>query len=404
MAPAAVEFTPVDPVIPKNNTKAPFKPKQDLPIPDGARQRLEKAGIDLSNGYPHWPATPLYVQDVYNLRSTEREHVEPGLRADKEKKALLGAATKVTDLTAYIGTEIEGLQLKDLTPQQRDELALLVAERSVVFLRDQDLSPQAQLDLGRHFGEIEVHAQVPHVPGLPGVNTMWPDLQAATNPQPTSFRRPGGASRWHTDLVHELHPAGVTHLHNDTIPPVGGDTLWASGYAAYEKLSPAFRKLIDPLQAVYRSAHTYLDRENPTSGPKHVERVHPIVRVHPATGWKALWVNRAMTDRLVGFDREESDAILNHLYHVYESNVDIQLRFKWTPRTSAIWDNRITMHNASWDYAGRHPRHGTRVTTLAEKPYNDPKAPSRREALGLLFDDKVDGPAEVAAGVASVKI
>jgi alpha-ketoglutarate-dependent taurine dioxygenase len=99
----------------------------------------------------------------------------------------------------------------------------------------------------------------------------------------------------------------VTHLHNDTIPKVGGDTLWASGYAAYEKLSPEFRKIIDGRQAVYRSAHPYLDRENPTAGPKYVERTHPLVRVHPATGWKALWVNRAMTSHIGGLDKAESD-------------------------------------------------------------------------------------------------
>lgn len=187
--------------------------------------------------------------------------------------------------------------------------------------------------------------------------------------------------------------AGITHLHNDTVPPVGGDTLWASGYAAYEKLSPDFRKLIDGKQAVYRSAHQYLDRENPTAGPRHIERTHPLVRVHPATGWKALWVNRAMTDRIVGLDKAESDVILGYLYDVYEKNVDIQVRFRWTPGTSALWDNRITIHNASWDYAGSYPRHGTRVTSLAEAPFFDPNAPTRREALGQLGPDEktVDG-------------
>ena len=175
----------------------------------------------------------------------------------------------------------------------------------------------------------------------------------------------------------------VTHLHNDTIPKIGGDTLWASGYAAYEKLSPEFRKIIDGREAVYRSAHPYLDRENTSAGPKHIERVHPIVRVHPATGWKALWVNRAFTDRIVGLDKAESDAILNYLFDVYENNVDIQVRFRWTPGTSALWDNRITIHNASWDYGGIEPRHGTRVTSLAEKPFFKADAPTRRQALGL---------------------
>ncbi|KAH6896632.1 hypothetical protein B0T10DRAFT_535551 [Thelonectria olida] len=372
MAPSA---TPIDPQI-----KDFVAPKKDnVPIPGPARERLEQAGVDLSDGYPYRPSRPLYLQDVYKIREQPRDYVDAGARADKSKKNLFAAATKVTDLTAYIGTEIEGIQLKDLNDVQRDELALLIAERSVVFLRDQDLTPQKQKELGEWFGEVEVHPQVPQVPGLPGVSVIWPDLWATE--RAANFRNPGGASRWHSDLVHETQPAGVTHLHNDTVPDVGGDTLWASGYAAYEKLSPEFRKIIDGRYAVYVSANTYLDRENPEAGPKHVERIHPLVRVHPATGWKALWVNRSMTDRIVGLDRAESDVILNYLYDVYETNVDIQVRWRWTPRTSVLWDNR-------WDYAGKQPRHGTRVTSLAEKPYYDPKAPSRREGLGLLGKDE----------------
>lgn len=140
--------------------------------------------------------------------------------------------------------------------------------------------------------------------------------------------------------MHEKQPAGITHLHNDTVPSVGGDTLWASGYAAYEKLSPEFRKIIDGRRAIYRSAHPYLDRDDEKAGPKWVEREHFLVRVHPATGWKSLFVNRAMTDRIVGLDRKESDLLLGYLFDVYEKNVDIQVRFKWTPGASALWDNR----------------------------------------------------------------
>ncbi|KAH7150302.1 hypothetical protein B0J13DRAFT_549891 [Dactylonectria estremocensis] len=377
MAPAAI-----DPAI--KDVAPPIK--DTLALPGPAKKRLVDAGVDLSEGYPYRPYRPLYLQDVYKIRDQPRDYVDAGTRADKSKKNLFAAATKVTDLTSYIGTEIEGLQLKDLTDVQRDELALLIAERSVVFFRDQDLSPQEQRKLGDYYGEVEVHPQVPQVPGAPGVSVLWPALMATE--RDANFRQPGGASRWHTDLVHERQPAGITHLHNDTVPSVGGDTLWASGYAAYEKLSPEFRKIIDGRSAVYLSAHKYLDRDHPEEGPKHIERVHPLVRVHPVTGWKALWVNRPMTDRIVGLDRAESDAILNYLYDVYEKNVDIQVRFKWTPRSSALWDNRITQHNASWDYAGREPRHGTRVTSLAEKPFFDPKAPTRREALGLLGEDE----------------
>lgn len=148
MAPALIDLPPSDYVVQKKDT---------LGLPEPTRARLEKAGIVLSNGYPYRPNKPLYLQDAYRIRDSERDHDERGARADKEKKALLSAATKVTDLTAYIGTEIEGIQLKDLSDQQKDELALLVAERSVVFFRDQDLSPQQQKSLGEHWGEVEVH-------------------------------------------------------------------------------------------------------------------------------------------------------------------------------------------------------------------------------------------------------
>ncbi|PGH16174.1 hypothetical protein AJ79_01941 [Helicocarpus griseus UAMH5409] len=206
--------------------------------------------------------------------------------------------------------------------------------------------------------------KLPQGPGVPGVSVIWPALQA-TEVRP-NFRRPGGASRWHTYLVHERQPAGVTHLHNDTVPTIEGDALWASGYAAYEKLSPNFRKIIDGKTAIYRSAHPYLDRNDPNAGPKYVEREQPIV----------------------GLDKAESDLILGYLCDVYEKNVDIQVRFKWTPRTIALWDNRITIHNASWDHEGNQPRHGTRVTSLAERPFSDTDAPTRRQKLGLTGPDE----------------
>ena len=148
MAPATIEESIVELVEPR---------KHSLALPEPTRQRLIKAGVDLSNGYPYRPSAPLYIQDVYKIRDEERAYEDAGARADKSKKNLLSAATKVIDLTTHIGTEIVGLQLKDLTPDQRDELALLIAERSVVFFRDQDITPQQQKELGQWFGEIEIH-------------------------------------------------------------------------------------------------------------------------------------------------------------------------------------------------------------------------------------------------------
>lgn len=148
MAPSAIHPNIVEVVEPRKDT---------LGLPTETRARLEKAGIDLSNGYPYRPMKPLYLQDVVKIRDQPRDYVDAGTRADPSKKALFSAAEKVIHLTANIGTEIVGLQLKDLTHQQRDELALLIAERSVVFFRNQDLSPQQQKELGEWYGEIEVH-------------------------------------------------------------------------------------------------------------------------------------------------------------------------------------------------------------------------------------------------------
>jgi len=188
---------------------------------------------------------------------------------------------------------------------------------------------------------------------------------------------------WHADLTHELQPPGVTHLHIDALPSVGGDTLWSSGYAAYDKLSPLLRTFLDGLNGLYRSATAYPDPEFPEEGKKPVVRSHPLVRVHPATGWKALFANRKYTIGIEGLEPNESQVILNYLFDILEKSVDIQVRFAWTPGTSALWDNRITNHAAAGDYIGFEDRHGTRVSSLAEVPYFDSKAPSRREALGL---------------------
>jgi hypothetical protein len=134
------------------------KPSAQLavPIPASTRRRFEAAGINLSGGYPLLPTDFEYIQDAEAKGDEAHPYSDAGLRANPEKKALFGAATAVNHLTSHIGTEIVGLQLKDLNDQQKDELALLVAERGVVFFRDQDLSPQQQESLGRYWGELYV--------------------------------------------------------------------------------------------------------------------------------------------------------------------------------------------------------------------------------------------------------
>ncbi len=364
---------------------------EKLPAP--TRARFERHNVDLSKGYPIGKQAsdiPIYLDEALKIRSEPFEIVDRGTFADPEKKALFGAAKEVNDLTKHIGTEIIGLQLSELSNKQLDELALLIAERTVVFFRNQDLSPQKQLEIGKYYGPIEVHPSGAYVPNLPGVGIIWPDY-FARNGQKSTFKRPLSASPWHTDLTQEVNAPAITHLHNDTIPSVGGDTIWASGYGAYDKLSPAFQKFLEGKKAVYRSFHGYVDRDDPLSGPKYIEREHYLVRTHPVTGWKSLFVNTKYTTRIVGLEPEESRIILNYLFDVFEKTSEIQVRFRWQPTkpglgTSAIWDNRISQHAAISDYENAEPRHGNRVTTLGEVPFIDPNSTGRREALGLSLD------------------
>ncbi|KAJ7243445.1 hypothetical protein C8J57DRAFT_1365955 [Mycena rebaudengoi] len=394
MAPVATAVTPTPTPAHQvvKETITPVYPEESATFkrpPANTLRRYEKAGIDISQGYPYFPNKPEFVQDVEKLQTNLRDYVDPATRADPEKKALFSVAKEVRNLSIHVGTELVGLQLADLTDEQRDELALLVAERSIVFLREQDLSPQKQKELGVYLGdgEIEIHPQVPQVPGVPGVTLIWENAREYKDYYKggRGFRNayPSGSYGWHTDLVHLAYPPGYTHLHQDTVPEVGGDTLWASGYSAYDKFSPAFRAILDGLNGIYRSAHQYKDANDPTAPARHVETVHPLVRTHPVTGFKTIFANRAMTVGIEGFDKAESDAILNHIHDVYEKSTDLQIRWKWTPGTSAIWDNRTTIHTVSYDYEGKGERHGTRVSSLAEKPFYDPKSKSRRETLGL---------------------
>ncbi|GMM31520.1 hypothetical protein DAMA08_042650 [Martiniozyma asiatica (nom. inval.)] len=370
-------------------------------LSENTRRRFEDAGVDLSQGYPEIPdrsELPIFVDQAYAVRNEDVPYIERGKDADPEKKALFGAAEEVINLTDKVGTEIVGLQLADLTNQQRDELALLIAERGVVFFRKQKLSPGKQLELGHYLGNVEVHPQSPHVPGLPGTTVIWTDLLqkrgldlnfANANLSNWDYNKyPANNTQvWHADMTHEHQTGGYTHLHLDEVPTVGGDTLWASGYAAYDKLSAEMQKFLVGKKAVYRSSNTYLRREDPFGNNGEIERTHPLVRTHPATGWRYLFINRGLTKRIVGLSPVESDIILNYLFDVYEKNADIQVRFNWKTEpgygTSAIWDNRFTQHRNVWDHEGKQARHGTRVTSLAERPYFDPASKSQREALGL---------------------
>ncbi|KAI9566826.1 hypothetical protein HD554DRAFT_2322925 [Boletus coccyginus] len=308
---------------------------------------------------PHFPVVswePLEEVDV-----TDRGHF-----ADPEKKALFGAAKKVQHLTPAIGTEITGIDLKQLTPAQKDELALLVAERGVVFFRDQELNIHEQLDIARHFGPLHKHATnpVPKEPGLEEVHVVYND--AARRPDQSAFSK---LELWHSDVTYEIQPPSTTSLKVITCPEYGGDTLWSSGYALYSSLSPGLQTYLEGLTALHsavaqaqgsRAAGLHVRREP-------IETIHPVVRVHPVTGWKSIYVNPGFTRRIVGVSKAESDAILNFLFQQISGDVDFQVHFRWEPNSIAFWDNRIVIHTATFDFWPQR-RHALRATPHGERP------------------------------------
>ncbi|KAI0311331.1 hypothetical protein OF83DRAFT_1069006 [Amylostereum chailletii] len=289
-----------------------------------------------------------------------------GLHADPEKKSLLAAAGKVTDLTPAIGTEIRGLDLRQLTDAQKDELALLIAERGAVFFRDQEIDIYGQLELARHWGPLHKHATtpIPKQPGLEEVHVVYND--GSRRPDPSAFSK---LELWHSDVSYELQPPGPTSLAVLAGPTTGGDTLWSSGYALYSALSPGFQTYLEGLTAVHsgvaqadgaRAAGLHVRREP-------VESVHPVVRVHPVTGWKSVYVNPGFTRRIVGVPKAESDTILSFLFHQISENTDHQVRFKWEPGSIAFWDNRVVTHSATFDFWPA-TRHALRATPHGERP------------------------------------
>ncbi|ORY03345.1 taurine catabolism dioxygenase [Basidiobolus meristosporus CBS 931.73] len=300
--------------------------------------------------------------------------------ASKDKKSLLDAVTKRLDLTTHIGTELHGIQLSQLTDQQKDELALLVAERGVVFFRDQDLDIHEQLDLGRYYGPLHIHHTTPHPEGLPEVHLIYQDENVGVDNSYLPY--PSSQDYWHSDVSYELQPPSYTTLKIYAQPEVGSDTLWASQYTAYDKLSPIYKRFVEGLVAVHSGVEQSEDaRKNGT----HVRREpvvheHPVVRTHPVTGWKALYVNPVFTRYIKGVSRQESDSILQFLYSHITGSSDFQVRFKWLPNSVAVWDNRVTVHTVARDSFGSY-RHGTRVTPHAEKPYFDTESKSRAEEI-----------------------
>ncbi|CAO3635991.1 unnamed protein product [Cunninghamella blakesleeana] len=310
------------------------------------------------------------------------EHTDPGHLADPKKASLYDNAESIKDLTPNVGTEIQGIQLSQLTDQQKNDLALLCAERGVVFFRNQDINPHQLVDLGRHYGPLHIHNSAPHLRDLPETIAIYfnkENFQARSN-----IKGKMASDGIHTDISYEHQPAALSFLKLEVLPPCGGDTLWWSAYQAYDRLSKPMQKFVETLTAVHTGEfHAKLAKATgrPIRREFPPDTVHPVVRTHPVTGWKGLFVQPGFTKSLVGFTPKESETILKLLYDHVAGGYDFQVRFKWEEGSVAVWDNRCTFHCAIFDYFEQGTRFGVRVTPTGEKPYFDPNSKSRKEDL-----------------------
>jgi alpha-ketoglutarate-dependent taurine dioxygenase len=266
----------------------------------------------------------------------------------------------VEKLTPLIGAEIGEVDLSQpLSVEQQQEIHRALAENLVIFFRDQTLTPAQQLGFGRLFGELHVHPAAPHEEGLPELMIIRTEA---------SSERANGEG-WHSDVSCEEEPPMGSILYLKQCPPRGGDTLFANTYAAYEALSDRMKAYVEGLTAVHDGEHVYRGlyaNAGVADKPRYPRAEHPVVRTHPVTGRRSLFVNRGFTTRLVGVARDESDAVLRYLFDHIENEL-FQCRFRWRERSIAFWDNRCAQHRAMWDY-WPHTRSGNRVTIKGDRP------------------------------------
>lgn len=299
---------------------------------------------------------------------------ETGLRADPSFPNILPTEAIVKKITPKFGSEIDGVQLSALTDAGKDELALLVAQRGVLVFRNQDFAtfgPKFAADYGRHFGRLHIHP-------TSGAPRSVPELHITyRRPDPDEFARVfsrrNQAVSWHSDVSYELQPPGVTFFSVLEGPDGGGDTIFADTVEAYRRLSPEFQKRIAGLHVLHTSEDQASNSrlQGGIERRKPVSNVHPLVRVHPATGEKAIYLNKSFARKIVELKEEESEALLHFLNKHVEQAHDLQLRAKWEPNTVVVWDNRRTVHSAIIDWESPVHRHAFRITTTAERPVED---------------------------------
>jgi taurine dioxygenase len=272
----------------------------------------------------------------------------------------------VTPMEGALGAEVVGVDARaPISGDMAAELHECLLKYKVLAIRDQQLTPQQHLNFARAFGEIETYPFAEHIPNIPGV--------VAITKEPTTELNFGGV--WHCDSPYMATPPMGTVLYGVDIPPSGGDTLFADMEAAYEALSSGMKDLLAKQQGVFSACCVQMNdnlklgdvvrRKDPILAA--AEQVHPMVRTHPQTGRKSIFVSRVHIQRFDGMNDAEASPILDYLAE-FTTQERFTMRFKWKAGSLLIWDNRCVSHYALNDYQGFR-REVHRVVLKGSRPY-----------------------------------
>ena len=275
----------------------------------------------------------------------------------------------VRPIAGKIGAEIHGVDLSAPLPADVvAEIRATLLKWKVVFFRNQELTPAQHIAFGRHFGEV-----TPAHPTLPAMIPEHPEiLVLGKRNSAMNEDAPRVESRWHTDVTFVPNPPMASILRGVVVPPYGGDTQWLNLAAAYAELSPEIQRLIDGLHAVHHNVLPIARGEMTsklaqTFASSDLRSVHPVVRVHPETGEKVLFVNPNFTSHIFELSRQESRHLLAMLYE-HMTNPKFTCRFHWEPGSLAFWDNRATAHIVPTDVPPEYERSMQRITLAGDIP------------------------------------
>ncbi len=279
---------------------------------------------------------------------------------------------RVRKLTPRIGAEVFGVDLaQPLDNETFREIRDALLENQVIFFRDQDITIDQHKDFGRRFGELHIHPAAPSPEGHPEILRIHGDANS---------KRVAGEG-WHTDVSCDAEPPMGSILRLHTVPDTGGDTLFASMYAAYDALSQQMKDFLAGLTAIHSGEQVYRGRYEYDGGQRDDTRKsfpvneHPVIRTHPETGRQSIYVNASFTSHIPQLSRRESDAVLGYLY-AHCARPEFQCRFRWEVGSIAFWDNRCAQHHALWDYFP-NVRSGNRVTIKGDRPFYRAQTPER---------------------------